>query len=213
MSILTLHIKPLKIPAGTFDIPRQDLEERAAQNAAEQVRELLQDNFSRRGGKSFWLQAADSVQTEGAGEGRWAVCVYQRGVRLQWLGKKNPGVLPGASASTHSGAPTKYISIPGPANTARKAANAFGKLVFQPAGNKGRLGGLLFPAEMGIAKHKRKDKPAGRIVLKKAGNAVAFFLLSETIHQPHQDVIPSMDAINRTAEAAMLETLNNHLNR
>lgn len=210
--ILKLHISPLRIPAGAFDLPGKELADRAAENAAQQVRELFMDNFTRRGGKSFWLQAADSVQTEGEGGGHWAVCVYQRGVRLQWLGKKDPGVLPGATASTHTGAPTKYISIPGPANGGRKAANAFGKMYFQPVKKAGRLAGLLFPAEEGTAKRKRKDQPAGRVVLKKAGNKPLFYLLTETIHQPHPDVIPTLDAINRTAESAMRETLNNHLN-
>lgn len=209
---LKLNIKPLQIPPGSFDLPGEELANRAAENAAEQVRELFQDNFTRRGGKSYWLQAADSVQTEGSGGGRRAVCVYQRGVRLQWLGKKDPGVLPGATASTLTGAPTKYISIPGPANGGRKAANAFGKLLFQPVKNKGRLAGLLFPATEGTAKRKRKDQPAGRVVLRKAGNAAAFYLLTETRHRPHPDVLPTMEAINRTAEEAMRETLNNHLN-
>lgn len=191
------------------DLHPGQLTNEVSANAAECLMEQLRDHFLARGGRSFWQQAADSVQVTPAQAGTCHVIVAQRGVRLQWTGK--PAViLPGRTASTSTGKPTRLLALPTEANPTRKNPSAYKELFFQRVKGKPRLRALLFPGEPVPAKRAYKGKPAGRMVIRKAGDVPLFTLVTETHHVPHPDVMPTQQAMQQTVLNAAEEVLRNH---
>lgn len=191
------------------DLRPGELTNEVAANASECIMELVRDNFLARGGRSFWREAADSVQVTPAQGGTCHVLVAQRGVHLQWTGQ--PAViLPGRTPSTSTGKPTRLLALPTQANPTRKNPCAYKELFFQAVKGKPRLRGLLFQGVPGVAKKAYKGKPAGRMVVRKAGTVPLFSLVTETHHVPHPDVMPTQEALQQTANEAAREVLRNH---
>lgn len=193
---------------GLLEIGGQEQRD-VAEQAAIGVRNLVRKHFSGLGGESFWNEAASHTRVEEEGDG-YAVTVRHRGVALQRYGGV---VLPGKTKSTYTGEPTKLLAIPAE-KSVEEAPNAYGILAFVPVKGGGLLRGLLIPGEVGIAKHKYKDKPAGRRIVRPQKDAEPYFhLVTKTVHQPNPAVLPTDAELAAAAADYAADELQDILSR
>ena len=123
--------------------------EAARVNAAEVVMETVRENFLRRGGRRYWLEAADAVTIKHGGKDTLVVNIAHRGVALHYYG--------GTVRPTKS----KLLALPAAPDMTEYARSVPG-LMLVPIKGRPHLRGLLVKSESGEAKRKWKNKPAGR---------------------------------------------------
>lgn len=152
--------------------------------AANNILRLVKENFLSLGGRYYWGNAAKSTLTQ-ADDKSASVSVYQRGVRLRWQGGT---VQAGASISSHTGRPTKYLAIPA-SDDITEHPGFYAGLKFIPI-NKGKLGGILATLD---------DK--GKVSKK------FFSLVSSTTHQPNPAVMPPAQAMQAELSKAAGSTI------
>ncbi len=165
-------------------------------SAANAVKDSVAARFRAREGQLWWQQAALNTHRVRYGD-QEAVVVFQRGVRLQWLGLD-------PNTPKHA----KLLSIP-----ARKSITeqprAYSNLVaIFPSPSPGpKLRGWLAEGEKAVAKRRYKDKPAGRqitrAVIRGGRLSIYFSLVSHTSHVPHPDVVPSAEELSEVAQRAV----------
>ncbi len=167
-----------------------------AGQAGARVRQAVRDNFTSREGRTYWMTAADRTSMQVLPDGSALVTVDWRGVHLRWRGgvvKPKPG-----NKSSKTGRQVKLLSIP--LGASGKRPGDLGPLAFLPIRKKPKLRGYLVPGEPGKAKRKYKGKPAGRAIVRpKAGAPPAFALVTHTVHQPDETVIPTPEKLHGEA--------------
>lgn len=152
--------------------------------AANRIRDLLQRHFSSKGGRRFWQEAADSVQTELTKDGT-NINIYKRGVALRLFG----GVVkPTGRKSEMTGKAIKNIFIPGPRTQMRQDG---GELIDE----------VHDPEQVFVLKNK-----AGRVFLaENRGGEKPYFLgrlVKQTVHKPDESVLPKGDEMVASARMA-----------
>lgn len=133
----------------------------ARMNGATAIKNLIRDNFVKRGGHSFWAEAANATRVKQEGNDV-AVWVEHTGVHLRWKGGT---VLPGKNKSSHTGEDTKLLSLPADKKTKHSSPIFHSPLFFLSLKKRGHLKALLIEGKEIIAEKKYKDKPAGRVIL------------------------------------------------
>lgn len=177
---------------------RSGLHAAIAMGAEEAMKEHLERNYvpkSKRTG--FWGKAAASVEAT-SNDNEVALSVPHRGARLRWLGGT---VRAGRTASTKTGGPTRYLSIPLHDSVAEKLPSEAGDLVFIPSRRRGS-GGVLV---RGRAKRVTRGKNKGGLRYIADPDAPALYALVEkTRHKPDPGVVPEKALAGGAAAAAKL---------
>lgn len=146
--MLKIEVKVPELP-GLREVAR--LEEAVRANAAELVMERVRANFLRRGGREYWVAAADSVEVRPGGSHETLVRVKHTGVALHYYG------------GTVRPRQAKLLALPAAAEMSEYARSVPG-LKMVPLSGYPHLRGLLVATEAGTAARKHKNKPAGRTI-------------------------------------------------
>ncbi len=150
------------------------------------VSTLVQAHFETLPGEGFYSRAARSVEMVKTPESD-SIAVTQVGVSLQFFG----GIVKaGKGVSSKTGKKTKFLAIP-----ARKGLES-------PSYYKGKLSFFF-----------NKGKKSARLVMTpakgdKARPPVMFWLVKQTKHKPHPEILPSLERV----EAAIVEGGSSYLN-
>lgn len=198
------------------DLPHVDaakLTDQISKNAAELLQEQLKDNFTGRGGRRFWLAAADSVQVEPVRRG-YLVAVYQPGVRMQWQGGTQR---PSGKTSEATGRPTRSLLIPHARSQMRERGESLTEFLKHKKGavrvlvRKATGKVYLIMDEETRVKLPKGVKGQGRRRTKDTTRLTLIGALVKSAQiTPHPNVIPTDDALTATARTAAMEVLRNH---
>lgn len=214
---LTLDKSTMKIKIEIPKLPDERemlrLEEAVRVNAAECVMERVRKHFQARakGGsrrrESYWGAAADAVSVRPGGAGKLLVTVDHVGVALHYYGSATP---------IKAKPPRRLLALPATPEMTEMARSVPG-LKMVPLTGRGHLRGLLVQTQEATAKHKHKDKPAGRsirrpVILPDGKLEVMYTLVDETRHRADPSVLPSDDELQKTALAAANEALSRMTN-
>lgn len=173
-------------------------QEMILRNGGEAIADAVRENFGvlndRSNSRRYWKDAANSVRTTRHGAG-YAVIISHKGVRLHWKGGT---VRPTGKPSRVTGRPTKNLLIPFADSPLRQARQTLEEFTQHHGGYEIRC----IPGKGGIclAAAKQGAKESDYIWLGK--------LVKKATHKPRPEVLPSVDAMNNAARAAMLSTFS-----
>lgn len=152
--------------------------------AANHLRKLLKQHLEARGGRKYWKDAAESVETEISDAGA-VVSINHRGVRLHFYG----GIVkPTGRISNVTGKPIKRLLIPGANSPLRKARAEL--------------------YELGI--NRQSVHIAGGALMADIGGVPVMLgvLARQSVHEPDPTVLPSDDRLRDELRAAARDVLD-----